>query len=62
MSTISTSAATPLLRAIDRDLRKNKVAQPHGRSLSRLLGFLDRLPEAHGDVDLEVLKRVPTPI
>ena len=61
MSTISTSAATPLLRAIEQDLRKDKVAQLHaiGRWLSR---FLDRLPEAIGDVDLEVLKRVPTPI
>jgi len=32
------------------------------RLLSRIYRFLDDLPRPHRDVDLEVLKRVPTPV
>ena len=33
-----------------------------GWFLRRLHRFFDRLPEGRSDIDLEVLKRVPTPI
>jgi hypothetical protein len=32
------------------------------RLASRLNRFLDGLPEPHGDIDIQVLKRVSTPI
>ena len=51
--------------AIDADGCERKGATFHalGRWFSnRLYRFFDELPKSHPDINLEVLKRVPTPI
>jgi hypothetical protein len=67
MSTSATSSVGALFRAavIETDAceRPGTTSRTFGRwFLRRLHRFFDGLPEAHSDVDLEVLKRVPTPI
>jgi hypothetical protein len=64
------TTANPAIAAVPRSAGSN--AGPHaskaalglfaGRLASRLKRFLDGLPERHGDVDVQVLKQVPTPI
>ena len=66
MSTFATSAVAAFrTSAIAADGSEGKGATFHtfGRWLSnRLYRFFNGLPKSHPDVNLEVLKRVPTPI
>jgi hypothetical protein len=66
MSTIATSAVEDFrTSAIEADGCERKGATLHrlGRWFSnRLYRFFDGLPKSHPDINLEVLKRVPTPI
>lgn len=68
MSTIATASVGAVFRAaavIEADAGERPSTTPRnfGRwFLGRLHRFFDGLPEAHSDVDLEVLKRVPTPV
>ena len=66
MSTLAASPAkalrTPVIEA-DGSERKSSTFHTPGRwLLNRLHRFFDGLPKTHPDVNLEVLKRVPTPI
>ena len=66
MSTFATSAVAALrTSAVATDGSEGKVATFHtlGRwFLDRLYRFFNGLPKSHPDINLEVLKRVPTPI
>jgi hypothetical protein len=67
MSTSASSSVGAVFRAavIEADAyeRSGTTSRTFGRWISRRLHrFFDGLPEVRSDVDLEVLKRVPTPI
>ena len=66
MSTFATWAVAAFrTSAIEADGSEGKSATLHtfGRwLLNRLYRFFDGLPKSHPDVNLEVLKRVPTPV
>jgi hypothetical protein len=67
MSTSATSTVGAVFRTAapeaDACDRPGTASRTFGRwFLGRLHRFFDGLPEVHSDVDLEVLKRVPTPI
>jgi hypothetical protein len=63
MSTSATSVFRAAVIEADARERPGTTSRTFGRwFLGRLHRFFDGLPESHSDVDLEVLKRVPTPI
>jgi hypothetical protein len=63
MSTSATSVFRGAIIEADACERQGTTSRTiASRFLGRLHRFFDRLPESHPDVDLEVLKRVPTPI
>jgi hypothetical protein len=65
MSTHATTTVEAVFRTavIEGDARPGTTSRNFGRwFLNRLQRFFDRLPDQHPDVDLEVLKRVSTPI
>jgi hypothetical protein len=66
MSSFATSAVAAFrTSAIEADGSEGKGATLHtfGRCLlNRLYRFFDGLPKSHPDVNVEVLKRVPTPV
>jgi hypothetical protein len=63
MSTSATSVFRAAITEADACERPGTASRTFAsRFLGRLHRFFDRLPESHSDVDLEVLKRVPSPI
>ena len=57
------SAATITIAAGEQHARSNRpLPGIRSRLRASFYRFLEKLPEQHGDVDLEVLKRVPAPI
>jgi hypothetical protein len=66
MSTFAASAVTAfrtsVIEAEGSERKSSTFHAPARWLLNRLHRFFDGLPKTHPDVNLEVLKRVPTPI